>query len=169
MNWNEMKNSHLRWRKSNYHVVKWITRFEIELRRQKINWDVVNLCWAYMHAFNSLHVQRSNGNGKRQKIWEVKLFARCSVLVTFCLLFVTFCSLLVTFCSLLVTFCSLLVTFCLLLVTFCLLLVTFCSLLVTFYSLLNEKFWKTFFWVKVNKKFSILFCTKSLTCESLEN
>ena len=75
-----------------------------------------------------------------QKWWsekvEVKLFARCSLLVTFYLLLITFCSLLVTFCSLLVTFCSLLVTFCLLLVTFCSLLVTFCSLLVTFCSLL---------------------------------
>ena len=67
---------------------------------------------------------------------ELKLFARCSLLVPFCSLLVTFCSLLVTFCSLLVTFCSLLVLFCLLLVTFCSLLVTFCLLLVTFCSLL---------------------------------
>ena len=44
--------------------------------------------------------------------FEVKLFARCSLLVSFCSLLVTFCSLLVSFCSLLVTFCSLLVTFC---------------------------------------------------------
>ena len=50
---------------------------------------------------------------------EVKLFAHCSLLVTFCWLFVTFCSLLVTL---------------------CLLLVTFCSLLVTFYSLVDKKF-----------------------------
>ena len=39
---------------------------------------------------------------------DVKLFAHCSLLVTFCSLLVTFCSLLVTFCLLLVTFCSLL-------------------------------------------------------------
>ena len=85
---------------------------------------------------------------------EVKLFACCSLLVTFCqllvtffsllvtfcLLLVTFCSLHVTFCSLLVTFFSLLVTFCSLLVTFCSFLVTFCSLLVTFCLLLGKKF-----------------------------
>ena len=39
---------------------------------------------------------------------EVKLFAHCSLLVTFCSLLVTFYTLLVTFCSLLVTFCLLL-------------------------------------------------------------
>ena len=56
------------------------------------------------------------------------------------------------------TCCSLLVSFCSLLVSFCSLLVTFCSFLVTFYSLLHKKFWRIFFWVKVNKKFSILSC-----------
>ena len=67
---------------------------------------------------------------------EAKLFAPCSLFVTFCSLLVTFCSLLVSFCLLLVTFCSLLITFCSLLVIFCSLLVTFISLLVTFCSLL---------------------------------
>ena len=83
---------------------------------------------------------------------EVKLFSRCSLLITFCPLLVTFCSFLVNFCSLLVTFylllvtfCSLLVTFCSLLVTFCSLLVTFCLLLVIFYSLLNKKCLRIFF------------------------
>ena len=51
----------------------------------------------------------------------------------------------------------------------CSFLVTFCSLLFTFYSLLDKKFWNIFFLVKVNKRFSILICTKSLICGSLEN
>ena len=60
----------------------------------------------------------------------------CSLFVSFCQLLVTFFSLLVSFCSLLASFCSLLVTFCSLLVSFCLLLVSFCCLLVSFCSLL---------------------------------
>ena len=90
----------------------------------------------------------SHDTEKRSKLWrktpvfvwkmtEVKLFPRCSLLVARCLLLVTFCSL----------------------------LVTFCSLLVTFWSLLDKKFWRIFFLVKVNKRFSILICTKSLICE----
>ena len=133
----------------------------------------------FQRSFESVWTQflSRNISGK-----EVKLLARCSLLVRYCSLLVSFCSLLVTFCSLLVTFCSLLVNFCLMLVTFCSLLVTFCSLLVTFClllvtfcsltvtfcsllvtfcsfpvtfcSLLEKKFWRTFF-LSESKQFNL--------------
>ena len=40
-----------------------------------MNYDVVNLCWANTNAFNSLNMQRSNGNGKTQKT-QLILLAR---------------------------------------------------------------------------------------------
>ena len=79
----------------------------------------------------------------------------------FCSLHVTFSLLLVTSCLFLTMFCSLLITFCSLLVTFCSFLVTFCSLLVTFYLLLFQKFQRICFLVKLNKRFTILICTKN--------
>ena len=95
----------------------------------KINaiFNISKTNWSLMVAFARL----------KQK--EVKLFARCSLLVVRYFLLITRYFLLVTFCLLLVTFCSLLATFCSLLVTFYSLLVTFWLLLVTL--LVARYFW----------------------------
>ena len=80
--------------------------------------------------------------------WEVKLFDRCSLLFARC--------------SLLVTFCSLLVTFCWLLFARCLLLFARYFFLVARQEILND------FFFKVNKRFSILICTKVLFVNNLK-
>ena len=69
-------------------------------------------------------------------------------------------------CLLLVTFCSLLVTFCFLLFARSSLLSACYFLLVGRYFLLvaQQEILKNFCLVKVNKRFSILICTKSLIC-----
>ena len=99
---------------------------------------VVNLCYSQRLTINfclllpgkqNLQIVSYDQFMLRSKTGEVKLFACCSLLVSFCSLHVTFCSLLVSFCWLLVTFFSLLVTFSSLLVTFSTLIVTFCLLL----------------------------------------
>ena len=109
---------------------------------------LVNLCYSQRRTINFCLLLPGKQNLQlvsygqfmlRSKTGEVKLFACCSLLVSFCSLYVTFCSLLVSFCWLLVTFFSLLVTFSSLLVTFSSLLVTFSTLIVTFCLLLDEK------------------------------
>ena len=92
-----------------------------------------------------------------------------SLLVTFCSLLVI--SLLVACCSLRFARCSLLFARYVLLLARYFLLITFarCSLLFARCSLLftrcSTKNSEGLFLVKVSKRFSILFCTKSLICE----
>ena len=102
------------------------------------------------------------------------LSSRCSLLSACCSLLSARCSLLSARCSLLFARCSLLFARCSLLFAHCSLLFARCSLLFArcslhfalYFSLFAQQdTLKDFFGVKVNKRFSISICTKSLICE----
>ena len=118
------------------------------------------LCFQWGETFSSLLVAR-----------YFLLVTFCSLLFVRCSLLFACCSLLFASCSLLFAPCSLLLARYFLLVARYFLLVTFCSLLVTFlvtFCLLlvaRQEILKDFFSVKINKRFSIWICTRSLICE----
>ena len=95
----------------NYDTTKWFSEDLLAIKMKKIkvkmnkpvylSLSILEISETLMHEFWYDYIKPNYQNNANVCIWEMKLFARCSLLVTFCLLLVTFCLLLVAFYSLL--------------------------------------------------------------------